>query len=141
MADQACRAPRAIDVRLLDPEPFDVESIRRALKQASKSGTRWTALFDAVVREVESLRRARRLGQRYAAEKARVRQAQLAEVGVASVEELVLRLHAALADLHAWEEREAACCPEDVGFEEYIAVLKKRLKDPLAVAAVGEASR
>lgn len=28
------------------------------------------------------------------------------------------------------EEREAACCPEDVGFEEYISVLERRLSKP-----------
>jgi hypothetical protein len=29
------------------------------------------------------------------------------------------------AQLATWEEREAACCPEDVGFDEYIAALQR----------------
>jgi hypothetical protein len=37
-----------------------------------------------------------------------------------------------IQELEAWQanvqEREAACCPEDVGFDEYIAALLKELK-------------
>jgi hypothetical protein len=36
-------------------------------------------------------------------------------------------LTAARAQVDAWREREAACCPEDVGFVEYIAALTKQL--------------
>jgi hypothetical protein len=38
-----------------------------------------------------------------------------------------LRADAAEAQLGAIEEREAACCPEDVGFDEWIRTLKKQL--------------
>jgi hypothetical protein len=31
-------------------------------------------------------------------------------------------------ELEDWEEREAACCPEDVGFPEYIASLQKEIE-------------
>lgn len=36
------------------------------------------------------------------------------------------------AALHQYEEDEAACCPEDVGFPEFIAALKKRCVDGTA---------
>lgn len=113
---------RAVDVR-----PLGIDADRE-FRRAGKEIHRWRVLFNAVVGEVDSLRRARRLSQQFAATRAHHRHAQLAEVGVSSVDELVLRLHDALAELRGWEEREAACCPEDVGFAEYIGVLEKRLE-------------
>lgn len=32
------------------------------------------------------------------------------------------------SQLHQWQEREAAVCPEDVGFEEYIKALQSQLQ-------------
>ncbi len=127
-------APRVVDVR---PLGLDVE---REFKRAGKEIHRWRVLFNAVVGEVESLRRSRRLSQRFSAERARLRQAQLAAAGVTS-DELVEEHTRLRAEISLWEEREAACCPEDVGFEEYIAVLKERLAELLAADAVREDSR
>lgn len=36
------------------------------------------------------------------------------------------------------EEREAAICPEDMGFEEYIAVLEKKITELRAAADAGD---
>jgi len=41
-------------------------------------------------------------------------------------------LAAAQRALDGWHEREAACCPEDVGFEEYIAKLQRELDEERA---------
>ena len=83
--------PRAVEVR---PLGVDVE---REFKRAGKALFRWRVLFDAVVREVESLRRARRITQRISAEKARTRTAQLAMLGVTSVDELIAKYQAMAA--------------------------------------------
>jgi hypothetical protein len=39
----------------------------------------------------------------------------------------IKEIHQLYEKLNAWEEKEAACCPEDFGFDEYIRMLEKRL--------------
>lgn len=51
--------------------------------------------------------------------------------------EVLRQLTSAREQIRAWEEREAACCPEDYGFDEVIKSLRKenaRLEAQLAAA-------
>jgi hypothetical protein len=45
---------------------------------------------------------------------------------LAALQQAEAERDAARAELDEWREREAACCPEDVGFDEYVAALTKQ---------------
>lgn len=56
------------------------------------------------------------------------------------IAQLTTDLNQSKIDLAHWAEREAACCPEDVGFDEYIAVLIRQREDWKKLANAAEVS-